>query len=85
MVEYLEESFERFMADLFRHNGYAVRQSWAMGDQGVDLLIGIDDKKVAVQPKRWTRPVANSVVAVTFASMAHYRADEGWIITGTSA
>lgn len=73
--------FERFMADLFRRKGYAVQQTRATGDQGVDLLLDIDDKKVAVQLKRWTGPVGNAAVQATFAGITHYQADKGWIIT----
>ena len=74
--------FKRYMADLFRQRGYVVRETRATGDQGVDLLLTKDHKRVAVQLKRWTgRPVGNAVVAATFAGIAHYRADEGWIIT----
>jgi restriction system protein len=73
--------FERFMADVFRQQGYAVETTKASGDQGVDLLLDVDDKKVAVQLKRWSGPVGNAVVGATFAGMAHYGADEGWIIT----
>jgi len=73
--------FERFMADVFRQKGYGVQTTKVSGDQGVDLLLDIEDKKVAVQLKRWTAPVGNAVVGATFAGIAHYRADEGWIIT----
>ena len=73
--------FERFMADVFRQKGYDVQETKSTGDQGVDLLLDIDDKKVAVQLKRWTGPVGNKAVQATFAGMAHYAADEGWIIT----
>lgn len=73
--------FERFMADLFRQEGYGVEETKATGDQGVDLLLDMEGKRVAVQLKRWTGPVGNAVVGATFAGMAHYEADEGWIIT----
>ena len=40
--------FERFMADLFRQKGYGVEETKASGDQGVDLLLDIEGKRVAV-------------------------------------
>ena len=74
--------FEKFMADLFRQKGYAVKGTPASGDQGIDLILpDYDGKRVAVQLKRWSGPVGNAVVGATFGGMAHYRADEGWIIT----
>lgn len=74
--------FEKFMAALFRTKGYEVEETYATGDQGIDLLLPeCDGKRVAIQLKRWTGPVGNAVIAATFAGMAHYRAEEGWIIT----
>lgn len=74
--------FERFMADLFRQKGYQVQETPLSGDQGVDLVLpDLDGKRVVIQLKRWTGPVGNKAIQATFAGMAHYQADEGWIIT----
>jgi restriction endonuclease Mrr len=74
--------FERFMADLFRQKGYAVEETPLSGDQGVDLILpDLDGKRVVIQLKRWTGPVGNKAIQATFAGMAHYQADEGWVIT----
>ena len=51
------------------------------GDQGVDLILPDLDGKRVVQLKRLTGPVGNAAVQGTFAGMAHYQADERWIIT----
>ena len=74
--------FERFMADLLRQKGYQVEETPLSGDQGVDLILpDLDGKRVVIQLKRWTGPVGNKAIQATFAGMAHYQADEGWIIT----
>jgi restriction endonuclease Mrr len=74
--------FERFMADLLRQKGYRVEETPLSGDQGVDLVLpDLDGKRVVIQLKRWTGPVGNNAIQATFAGMAHYQADEGWIIT----
>ena len=74
--------FEKFMANFLRRQGYAVEETPLSGDQGVDLILpNFDGKRVVVQLKRYTRPVGNVAVQATFAGMAHYRAEEGWIIT----
>ena len=74
--------FERFMADLLRQKGYRVEETPLSGDQGVDLVLpDLDGKRVVIQLKRWTGPVGNKAIQATFAGMAHYQADEGWIIT----
>ena len=74
--------FERFMADLLRQKGYEVEETPLSGDQGVDLVLpDLEGKRVVIQLKRWTGPVGNNAVQATFAGMAHYQADEGWVIT----
>lgn len=76
--------FENFMANVFDQKGYAVQTTPASGDQGVDLLVTIDDRKVAVQLKRYTAPVGNAAVQAAFAGMFHYKAKEAWVITTSS-
>jgi len=74
--------FEKFMANFLRQQGYRVEETPLSGDQGVDLILpDFDGKRVAIQFKRWTRPVGNAAVGATFAGIVHYGADEGWIIT----
>jgi restriction system protein len=82
-INYMSGSeFERFMANVLRQKGYAVEETQATGDQGVDLIVpDLDGKRVVIQLKRWTGPVGNKAIQATFAGMAHYQADEGWIIT----
>jgi HJR/Mrr/RecB family endonuclease len=55
--------FEDFMADLFRRKGDPVRTTPGSGDQGVDLLLEVEGRKVTVQLKRWVAPVGNKVVS----------------------
>ena len=77
--------FERFMADLLRQKGYEVEETPLSGDQGVDLILPtLDGKRVVIQLKRWTGPVGNKAIQATFAGMAHYQADEGWVITNST-
>jgi restriction endonuclease Mrr len=74
--------FERFMADLLRQKGYQVEETPLSGDQGVDLVLpDLEGKRVVIQLKRWTGPVGNKAIQATFAGMAHYQANEGWVIT----
>jgi HJR/Mrr/RecB family endonuclease len=72
--------FENFMANVFDKKGYHV-QTTPINDQGVDLLLTIDDRKVAVQLKRYTAPVGNKAVQEVVAGMFHYKAKEAWVIT----
>ena len=54
------------------------------GDQGVDLLLNIEKRRVAVQLKRYIAPVGNAAVQAVFAGMIHYKAQEAWVITTSS-
>jgi restriction endonuclease Mrr len=75
--------FENFMANVFDKKGYHV-QITPHQDQGVDLLLTIDDRQVAVQLKRYTGPVGNAAIQAVVAGMFHYRAKEAWVITTSS-
>jgi restriction endonuclease Mrr len=77
--------FENFMANVFDKKGYHVQTTSTTGDQGVDLLLTIDDRKVAVQLKRYTAPVGNKAVQEVVAGMFHYKAKEAWVITTGSS
>jgi restriction endonuclease Mrr len=76
--------FERFMADVFTKKGYTAHTTRASGDQGVDLLLNVDGRKIAVQLKRYTAPVGNAAVQAAFAGMIYYKAQEAWVITTSS-
>lgn len=84
-VHYMEGvEFEDFMANVFDKKGYHVQTTPTTGDQGVDLLLTIDDLKVAVQLKRYTGPVGPTAVAAVVAGMFHYKAKKAWVITTSS-
>jgi Holliday junction resolvasome RuvABC ATP-dependent DNA helicase subunit len=54
--------FEQYIAGLFRRQGYTTELTACSGDHGVDILIRRADQEGAVQCKRWTAPVGESVV-----------------------
>lgn len=84
-IHYMEGwEFEQFMAKVLRDSGYAVESTPLSGDQGVDILLGTDDGKIAVQLKRYTRPVGNKAVQEVLAGRVHYAAQEAWVITTSS-
>jgi len=81
-VDYMSGTeFENFMANVFSKKGYPVQLTPGSGDQGVDLLLNIDERRVAVQLKRYTAPVGNAAVQQALAGMIHYKAKEAWVIT----
>lgn len=84
-VYYMDgHTFEFFMADLFRKQGYSVQVTPGSGDHGIDLLLDLDGRKIAIQLKRWKLPVGDTVVYETRNGMLYYWAQEAWIITTSS-
>jgi hypothetical protein len=72
--------FEEFMAEFLTLQGYEVELTKASGDQGVDLLLKEGDRSIAVQLKRYSRPLGNKPVQEVLGGMFHYKADEAWVI-----
>jgi restriction system protein len=72
--------FEYFMADLFRTAGYKVDVVRGAGDQGVDLLLKEGRKRIAVQCKRYGRPVGNVAVSAVYAGAKRYGAKQAWVV-----
>ncbi len=74
------QEFEQFMADLFRTAGYKVDVVGGTGDQGVDLLIKKGRKLIAVQCKKYGRPVGNAAVSAVYVGATHYGAKQAWVV-----
>lgn len=72
--------FETFLASVFKELGYDVSATPATGDYGADLLLVKDGTKIAVQTKRHSKNIGNKAVQEVYAGMAHYGADEGWVV-----
>jgi HJR/Mrr/RecB family endonuclease len=72
--------FEHFMADLFRTAGYKVDVVGGAGDQGVDLLLREGRKRIAVQCKKYGKPVGNAAVSAVYAGAKHYGAKQAWVV-----
>lgn len=76
--------FERRLARMFRRLGYAVEQTQASNDHGADLLLRRHRRTVAVQAKRYGKPVGNKAVQEAFAAQAYYGTDEAWVVTDST-
>jgi HJR/Mrr/RecB family endonuclease len=72
--------FEHFMADLFRTAGYKVDVVGGTGDQGVDLLLKEGRKRIAVQCKKYGKPVGNAAVSAVYAGAKHYGGKRAWVV-----
>lgn len=72
--------FEHFMAEVFRARGYKSTVIGASGDQGVDILLRKDGRRIAVQCKRHAKPVNNKPVQEVFSGARYHGADEAWVV-----
>lgn len=74
-------TFEDYLESLFHAKGYKVRQTPKTGDYGADLIVIIENKKVAVQAKRYKNKVGIKAVQEISSAKNYYKADEVWVIT----
>ena len=72
--------FEEFIAKFFRNKGYIVELTSATGDHGIDLLIKKDHDYIAVQCKRWAKPVGEPTIRDFYGSLLNAGAKSGYVI-----
>jgi restriction system protein len=73
--------FERYLALLFRSQGYKTTVTSKTGDYGADLILEKNGQKIAVQAKRYSKNVGIEAVQQVYASLAHYGASTAWVVT----
>jgi len=73
--------FENFLVHLFRAMGYEVEHTKLSGDQGADLVVNKFGEKTVVQAKRLGDKVGNYAVQEVAASIKHYDAQHGMVVT----
>lgn len=75
------QEFENFLSELFDSLGYYVNQTPYSGDQGADLIIEKNGKKVAVQAKRSNNKITNKAVQEVSAAVKFYHCTKGMVVT----
>lgn len=73
--------FEKFLAGLFRAQGYAAELTPLTGDYGADLILIKDGQRIAVQAKRYVGSVGVSAVQEALSGQAYYQCDTAWVVT----
>jgi len=73
--------FEKYVADLFRRQGYMFETTALSGDLGVDLIIIKDGVRTAVQTKRYSKPVNQAAIREAVAGMKHYKCTQAMVVT----
>ncbi|KJK59093.1 hypothetical protein UK12_06615 [Saccharothrix sp. ST-888] len=77
--------FERLLAELFRRLGYQTRTTERSGDDGVDVIAENPDPITGglfvIQAKRYRKTVSPTAVRDLDATMAHFGANKGILVT----
>lgn len=68
-------SFERCLADLYKHFGYSATLTPKSGDGGIDIILEKDSKKTIVQCKQHSKPVGPAVVRELYGCLIDSKAD----------
>lgn len=76
--------FETYLKELFGLLGYTVIQTSLSGDQGADLILSKDGKKMVVQAKKYHGKVSNKAIQEIVAAKNHYQVDEALVVTDSS-
>jgi hypothetical protein len=72
--------FEHWTANELSQQGWQVQVSQASGDQGVDVMARREGLSVAIQCKRYSKPVGNKAVQEVFAAKQFASADHACVI-----
>jgi HJR/Mrr/RecB family endonuclease len=75
------EEFEIFLEHLFTKMGFSVERTRYTQDQGADLVIRKFGEISVVQAKRFNQLVGNGAIQEVVASIKHYNAEKGIVVT----
>jgi len=76
--------FEQFLEQVFLENGYDVSLTGQTGDQGVDLIVSMNGRRIAIQAKGYPgSTVGNSAIQEVHAGMTHHRCQFSVVVTNS--
>lgn len=76
-------AFEAYLGKLFATLGYSSVVTQSSGDYGADLVLKRRGRVIAVQAKRYSKPVGLKAVQEVHTAMSFYGASEGWVVANT--
>ena len=76
--------FEKYLSEFFKGKGYEVETTPTTGDQGTDLILKKNGKRISVQTKRYSGTVGNKAVQEALSGKIYYNCDESWVITNST-
>jgi len=76
--------FEDFLASIFQAHGILVETTPGSGDHGVDLVLTVRGRRIAVQVKGYEKKVDNKAIQQAYAGMNIYLCKDSAVITNSS-
>ncbi|MFH0906597.1 MAG: restriction endonuclease [archaeon] len=77
--------FEDFLIKLYKKMNYKIIEHTKLSnDQGADLVVEKEDIKYVVQAKKYKGSVGNDAIQAVVASIKHYKANKGIVITNSN-
>jgi restriction system protein len=70
------EDYEHFCAEILNKAGWVAVVTKGSGDQGIDIIADKEDFRLAIQCKKYAKPVGNKAVQEAYSGGAFYEADE---------
>lgn len=75
--------YEHFCKEQLMQLKWDVTTTKSTGDQGVDLIAKRRGKTIAIQCKRYTKPISNKAVQEIYSGMKFYDIDNGVVISNS--
>lgn len=76
--------YEHFCAQLLEKEGWEAKVTKGSGDQGVDIVATKSDLVLAIQCKKYSKPVGNKAVQEVYAARQYIGADAAAVISNNS-
>lgn len=73
--------FEKYIAARLRQSGWNVSLTSATGDYGVDLIARKNGQRLAIQCKRYGKPVGVSAIQQVVAGATHHRCTTSMVVS----
>lgn len=73
--------FENFVSYLFHKLGYSSEVTKGSGDQGIDVIVEKNGRKIGVQTKCYSSSVTNKAIQEVVAGLRYYNLSKGIVVT----
>ena len=73
--------FENWVTRFFQTQGYRAYTTQKSGDYGIDVIAEKDQKKIAIQVKKYSQAVGIKAVQEAISGAKYYDCHEAWVVT----